>query len=119
MVAVALATPLCAEDIKITVWAGGSGGVDTCRIDAIAMAADIPEREAAIRGETLDITVAGKRAFASWDDLKQAVTPGAKAGTAPAIVVTSHLDIAAWSRAGHVVPVEDYLDLDAWPLSNV
>jgi inositol-phosphate transport system substrate-binding protein len=119
ILAATLAAPLCAEEIKITVWAAGSGDADTYRIDAIAMAADILEREAAIRGETLDITVEGKRDFAGWDEFKQAVTLGAEAGTAPAIVVTSHLDIAPWSQAGYIVPVEDYLDLDAWPLSNV
>jgi inositol-phosphate transport system substrate-binding protein len=117
--AATFAAPLSAEEIKITVWAGGSGDVDAYRIDAIAIAADILEREAAIRGETLDITVEGKRDFAGWDEFKQAVTLGAEAGTAPAIVVTSHLDIAPWSQAGYIVPVEDYLDLDAWPLNNV
>ena len=34
-------------------------------------------------------------------------------------MVTSHLDIAPWSTAGYIVPVEDYVDLDAWPLNNV
>lgn len=120
ILAATLAAPLCAEDIKITVWAL-AGDADSHRVDAIAMAmaADILEREAAVRGETLDITVDGKRDFSGWDEFKQAVTLGAEAGTAPAIVVTGHLDIAPWSQARYIVPVEDYLDLDAWPLSNV
>ena len=67
----------------------------------------------------LDITAEGKRAFAGWDDFLRTVTLGAKAGTAPAIVVTSHLDIAAWSQSRYELSVEDYLDLDAWPMSNV
>jgi inositol-phosphate transport system substrate-binding protein len=117
--AASLGAPLQAEEIKITVWAGGSGDADAYRIDAIAIAADILEREAAIRGEELSITVEGKRDFAGWDEFKQAVTLGAEAGTAPSITVTSHLDIAPWSKAGYIVPVENYLDLDAWPLSNV
>ncbi len=119
VLAAALAAPLSAEEIKITVWAGGSGDADAYRIDAFVMAADILEREAAVRGETLDIIVEGKRDFSGWDEFKQAVTLGAEAGTAPAIVVTSHLDIAPWSQAGYIVPVEDYLDLDAWPLNDV
>ncbi len=114
-----LASPLAAEDLKIAVWAGGSGEADTYRIDAITMAADILSREAAIRGEVLNITVDGKYDFGGWDDFKQAVTLSAEAGNPPNIVVTSHLDIAPWSKAGYVVPVEDYLDLDAWPLNNV
>ena len=37
-----------AEDITITVWAGGSNDSDSYRIEAIEIAADILEREAAI-----------------------------------------------------------------------
>lgn len=115
----AFAAPALAEQITITVWAGGSNDNDSYRVEAIEMAADILEREAAIRGEEIDITVDGRWDFAGWDEFKQAVTLGAEAGTAPNIVVTSHLDIAPWSQAGYIVPVEDYVDLDAWPLNNV
>ena len=83
------------------------------------MAADMLEREYAINGEELNITVEGKRDFAGWEEFKQAVTLAAEAGTAPNIVVTSHLDIAPWSKAGLIVPVEDYVDMDAWPLNNL
>jgi len=117
MAAVASQAP--AEDITITVWAGGSNDNDSYRVEAIEIAADILEREAAILGEDLNITVEGRWDFAGWDEFKQGVTLGAEAGTAPSIVVTSHLDIAPWSQAGYIVPVEDFVDLDAWPLNNV
>ncbi|MEC8574168.1 MAG: extracellular solute-binding protein [Pseudomonadota bacterium] len=113
------AVPAVAEDVTITVWAGGSNDSDAYRIDAIALAADMLEREAAIRGEDLNITVEGKRDFGGWEEFKQGVTLAAEAGTAPNIVVTSHLDIAPWSQAGYIVPVEDYLDFDAWPLNDI
>ncbi len=115
----ALTAPAFAEDYSITVWAGGSNDSDSYRIEAIEMAADILEREASIRGEELNITVEGRRDFSGWEEFKQGVTLAAEAGTAPNIVVTSHLDIAPWSNAGYIVPVEDYVDIDAWPLSNV
>jgi inositol-phosphate transport system substrate-binding protein len=114
-----LAGVASAEDINITVWAGGSNDGDSYRIEAIEIAADILEREAAILGKELNITVDGRRDFTGWDEFKQGVTLGAEAGTAPSIVVTSHLDITPWSQAGYIVAVEDYVDLDAWPLSNV
>jgi len=116
---VSIALPAMAEDITITVWAGGSNDGDSYRIEAIEMAADILSREAAVLGEELNITVEGRRDFAGWEEFKQGVTLGAEAGTAPSIVVTSHLDITPWSQAGYIVPVEDYVDLDAWPLNNV
>ncbi|MTI01960.1 MULTISPECIES: ABC transporter substrate-binding protein [Alphaproteobacteria] len=114
-----IALPALAEDVTITVWAGGSNDADAYRIDAIEIAADMLEREAAIEGRELNITVEGKRDFGGWEEFKQGVTLAAEAGTAPNIVVTSHLDIAPWSQAGYIVPAEDYLDFDAWPLNDI
>lgn len=114
-----VAMPALAEDITITVWAGGSNENDSYRLDAIEMAADILSQERAIAGEELNITVEKKLDFGGWSEFKQAVTLAAEAGTAPNIAVTSHLDIAPWSEAGYIVPVEDYVDLDSWPLNNI
>ena len=108
-----------AEEYTFRVWAGGSGPVDDYRTIAIEMAADILEREADIRGEELSITIEGRTSFDGWDGFKQAVTLAAEAGDAPEIVVTSHTDIAPWSQAGIIVPVEDYVNLDAWPLNDI
>ena len=107
-----------AEDYTITVWSGGSGPNDNYRIDAIKIAADLLEREAAVRGDELNITIEGKP-FSGWDEFKQGVTLAAEAGTAPNIVVTGHEDIAAWSQSGLIVPIEDYVDIDAWPINDI
>ncbi|WP_298818278.1 extracellular solute-binding protein [uncultured Roseibium sp.] len=119
LAATALSGAAVAKDVTITVWAGGSNDSDAYRWEAIEMAADILEREAAIEGEELNITIESKGQFGNWQEFKQAVTLAAEAGTAPNIVVTSHLDIAPWSEAGYIVPVEEYLDLDAWPLNDI
>ncbi|MGV8988833.1 MAG: extracellular solute-binding protein [Cypionkella sp.] len=107
-----------AKDITIAVWAGGTGPNDTYRLDAIEMAAGIYEREAAIRGDDIKITVQ-KTPYANWDDFKQALTLSAEAGTAPNIVVSGHEDIAPWSQSGLIVPIENYVDLEAWPLNVI
>ncbi len=107
-----------AEDVTISVWAGGSGPNDHYRIDAIKIAADILEQEAAIRGEELNITVEGKP-YDGWEEFKQGVTLSAESGDAPNIVVTGHEDIAPWAQSGLIVPIEDYLDLDAWPMNDI
>lgn len=107
-----------AKDVTISVWAGGTGPNDNYRVDAIDIAADLLEREAAIRGEELNITVE-KTSYNGWDDFKQALTLSAEAGTAPNIVVSGHEDIAPWSQSGLIVPVEDYVDLDSWPLNDI
>lgn len=107
-----------AKDVTISVWAGGSGPNDVYRLDAIEIAADLFEREAAIRGEELNITVE-KTPYNGWDDFKQALTLSAEAGTAPNIVVSGHEDIAPWSQSGLIVPIEDYVDLDSWPINDI
>jgi inositol-phosphate transport system substrate-binding protein len=114
----AAATGAVAQDVTISVWSGGTSPNDVYRVDAIDIAADILEREAAIRGETLNITVE-KTPYAGWDDFKQALTLSAEAGTAPQIIVSGHEDIAPWSQSGLIVPIEDYVDLDSWPLSDI
>jgi inositol-phosphate transport system substrate-binding protein len=107
-----------AKDVTIQVWSGGTSPNDIYRVDAIEIAADLLEREAAIRGEELNIVVE-KTPYPAWDDFKQALTLSAEAGTPPQIVVTGHEDIAPWSQSGLIVPIEDYVDLDAWPLNDI
>ena len=51
------ATAVTAKDVTISVSAGGTGPNDTYRVDAIDIAADILEREAAIRvGRVLEVS---------------------------------------------------------------
>lgn len=107
-----------AKDVTISVWSGGSGPNDNYRVDAIEIAADLLEREAAIRGEALNITVQ-KAPYSGWEEFKQALTLAAEAKKAPNIVATGHEDIGPWAQAGLIVPVEDYIDLDSWPINDI
>ncbi|OCP19202.1 MULTISPECIES: extracellular solute-binding protein [unclassified Ensifer] len=107
-----------AKDVTISVWSGGSGPNDNYRVDAIEIAADLLEREAAIRGEELNITVQ-KTPYSGWEEFKQALTLAAEAKKAPNIVATGHEDIGPWAQAGLIVPVENYIDLDGWPISDI
>ena len=105
------------KEYDISVWAI-AGPSDTYRIGAIEIAAGLLEREYAVRGEQIHINIEGKP-FTQWDEFRQGVTLAAEAGNAPNIVVASHSDIAPWAQSGLIVPVEDYLDLDAWPLNDI
>ncbi len=106
-----------AAEYTISVWAN-AGSLENYRIDAIKIAADLLEQEYAIRGEELTIIIDGKT-FTQWSEFKQAVTLAAEAGSAPNIVVSGHEDIAPWSQSGLIVPIEDYIDIDAWPISAI
>jgi len=107
-----------AKDVTITVWAGGTGPNDVYRLDVIEIAAGLLTREAAIQGKTLNIKVE-KKAYPGWDDFKQAVTLSAEAGNAPDIVATGHEDIAPWAQSGLIVPIENVIDLDSWPVNDI
>ena len=107
-----------AKDVTISVWSGGSGPNDNYRVDAIEIAAGLLEHEAAVRGEELNITVQ-KTPYSGWEEFKQALTLAAEAKKAPNIVATGHEDIGPWAQAGLIVPVEDYIDLDSWPISDI
>ncbi|USD62137.1 extracellular solute-binding protein [Vibrio sp. SCSIO 43140] len=115
---IVLAGAANAADYEISVVAGGAGPNDHYRTDAIEMAASILMQEADAAGEELNIKV-NKRSYADWDSFKQAVTLAAESGSAPDIVVTGHVDIAPWAQSGLIAPVEDYVDMDAWPLNNL
>lgn len=106
-----------AKDVTISVWAN-HGSTENYRIDAISLAATLLEQEYAVRGEELNITIDGKR-FTQWAEFKQGITLAAEAGEAPNIVVAGHEDIAPWSQSGLIVPVEDYIDIDAWPINDI
>ncbi len=112
-------TAVLAQDVTIQVWVGGGAGDENSyRLGAIEIAADIMEREAAVLGDDLNITIDGQF-FDDWSAFKQAVTLGAEAGTAPHIVVSGHEDIASWAQSGLIVPIEDYVDLDSWPINDI
>lgn len=106
-----------AAEYTIDVWTI-EGANDTYRHEAIEIAADLLEREAAVRGEELSITIDAKQ-FSGWEEYKQAITLAAESGTAPDIVTAGHEDIAAWAQSGLIVPIEDYVDVESWPINDI
>lgn len=107
-----------AAEMTIVVWSGGTGANSNYRVDAIEMAADLYQREQAILGNDISITVE-KKIYSDWEPFKQAFTLAAESKTAPNIAVTGHEDIAPWAKAGLIRPIEDFVDFDAWPLNDI
>ena len=107
-----------AAEMTIVVWAGGTGVNSNYRVDAIEIAADLYQREQAILGNDINIKVE-KKIYNDWEPFKQAFTLAAESKTAPHIAVTGHEDIAPWAKAGLIRPIEDFVDLDAWPLNDI
>ena len=113
-----IAAPAFAKDFAITIWSGGTSDPEHYRIDNIKLAAEQLQREAQAEGKELKIKIEG-RVFNDWDSFKQAFTLAAQSNTGPNIVVTGHEDIAAWSQAGLLRPVEDLVDFDSWPINDI
>jgi len=107
-----------AQEYTIGVWAGGSNENDAYRADAIEMAADILMREQSIRGQKTTIKVE-KQLYSQWEEFKQGITLAAESGKPPHIVVTGHEDIAPWANSGLIRKIEDFVDMDSWPINNI
>jgi inositol-phosphate transport system substrate-binding protein len=114
----ALAKDFAVKDFTITVWSGGTSDPEHYRVDNIKLAAEQLQREAQAEGKDLKIKV-DARVFNDWDSFKQAFTLAAQSKTGPNIVVSGHEDIAAWSQAGLLRPVEELVDMDSWPLNAI
>src|SRR5258708_3319179 len=114
----AVSVPALAKDFVITVWSGGTSDPEHYRVDNIKLAAEQLQREAQAEGKDFKIKV-DARVSNDWDSFKQAFTLAAQSKTGPNIVVSGHEDIAAWSPAGLLRPVEELVDLDSWPLNAI
>ncbi len=109
-----------AREVEILVWANADVN-ERYRIEGIVLAARILNEELKIEGR--DITVTVKRQSwsgpKSWQQMRQAFALAVEAGAGPHLIVAGHEDIAVWGNAGLIRPAEDYVDLDAWPFSDV
>ena len=109
-----------AETIEIVVWAPADRN-ERYRYEGVALAAKILNEELKIEGRSARVTVRAQ-AFSgaqTWQKLKQGFSLAVEAGRGPHIIVGGHEDIAVWGRAGIIQPIEDLVDLEQWPLSDV
>ena len=105
---------------EIVVWAPADKN-ERYRFEAVALAASVLNEELKIEGRDIKVTVSS-RSFAgsqTWQQLKQGFALAVEAGRGPHIIVGGHEDIAVWGSAGLIYPIEDYVDLEAWPFSDV
>ncbi len=118
--ALVCASAASAKTLEIVVWANADVN-ERYRTEGIALAAQILNEELKIDGRDLRIVVkqqswSGPR---SWQQLKQAFTLAAEAGRGPHLIVAGHEDIPVWGSAGLIQPIEDIVDLSAWPFNDV
>lgn len=116
-----LAAPTAqAKDMEIVVWAPADQN-ERYRFEAVQLAANVLNEELKIEGRDIKVTVSS-RSYAgasSWAQLKQGFSLAVEAGQGPHIIVGGHEDIPVWGSAGLILPLEDSVDLEAWPFSDV
>ena len=109
-----------AKVIEISVWANADIN-ERYRTENIALAALILNEELKIEGRYTHVKVKQQSwsGSAAWQKLKQAFALAIESGKGPHIVVAGHEDIAVWGKAGLIQPIEELVDLEAYPFSDV
>lgn len=119
--AVMFAIPMAqAKDLDIVVWANADKN-ERYRFEAVKLAANVLNEELKIEGRDIKVSVSAQSYVGSqaWAQLKQGFSLAVEAGKGPHIIVGGHEDIPVWGSAGLILPIEDHVDLEAWPFSDV
>ena len=110
-----------AQEIEIEVWAPADEN-ERYRFVAISLAANVLNEELKLEGSDTRVVVKKGTSFSGsqgWAQLKQGFSLAVEAGKGPHIIVGGHEDIPVWGSAGLIYPIEDYIDLEAWPFSDL
>ena len=108
------------RQVEILVWANADHN-ERYRTEGIALAAIILNEELKVQGRDVRVSIrqqtwSGRH---SWGKLKQAFALAVESGGGPHLIVAGHEDIAVWGKAGLIQPIEELVDLDAYPLNDV
>ena len=101
------------EIVKITAWTIGPDAPSFYRRDNLIAVAETLnqelEREGSNQRVQVEATFESGTGGSMWPDFKQKFTLAAEAKQAPDIILAGHEDLAPWSAAGYVIPLDDYI----------
>ncbi|MFQ5546617.1 MAG: ABC transporter substrate-binding protein [Acidiferrobacterales bacterium] len=120
LVALSAANAGKTKEVEITVWAIADVN-ERYRTEGIALAARILNEELKIEGRDTRVTIKQQSwsGSGSWEKLKQAFALAIESGKGPHIIVAGHEDISVWGKAGLIQPIEELVDLQAYPFNDV
>ena len=96
--------------VKLTAWTIGPDAPSFYRRDNLIAAADGLNQALEKEGSPQRVQVeATFESGGTWDAFKQKFTLAAEAKQGPDIILSGHEDLAAWSTAGYVVGLDDWL----------
>jgi inositol-phosphate transport system substrate-binding protein len=98
------------EVVKITAWTIGPDAPSFYRRDNLISAAETLNRKLEQEGSNKRVQVeATFESGGQWSDFKQKFVLAAEARQAPDIILGGHEDLAPWSAAGYVIPLDDLI----------
>ncbi len=97
------------EVIKLTAWTIGPDEPSFYRRDNLIDAAKRLNQDLEALGSNVRVELEATFDTGDWGDYKQKFILAAQAGNAPDIILSSHLDVAPWSEAGYIIPLDDYI----------
>lgn len=103
----AVVPPAKGDKTAISVWAQASN-VETTRAQNIEAAA-----------QTLGFKAEAIADPTGWGDYKKKFLLAADSGQAPDIILSGHEDIAPWSQAGYIIPLDEMIDANQDTYKNI
>lgn len=85
------------------------GPTERYRFDNLKDAAERLNQELEKEGARVRVRLEGQHVDRPWDQYKQQFILAAEAGKAPDIILSGHEDVAPWSAAGYIVPLDRYV----------
>lgn len=95
--------------IKLTAWTIGPDEASYYRRDNLIDAAKRLNQDLEALGSNVRVELEATFDTGDWGDYKQKFILAAQAGNAPDIILSGHEDVAPWSEAGYIIPLDDYI----------
>ena len=93
------------DTVTLEVWTIGKPQEEH-RLENIKEAAKQLNEQLEAEGEATRIVIEGKHEDVDWNDYKQQFTLAVESNKAPDIILSGHEDVAPWSQAGYIVPLD-------------
>jgi inositol-phosphate transport system substrate-binding protein len=95
--------------VKLVAWTIGPDEPSYYRRDNLLTAVERLNADFALAGAPLKIELEATFDTGKWGDYKSKFMMAAEAKEAPDIILSGHEDVAAWSDAGFIIPLDDYI----------
>lgn len=106
-----LAAPAIAQDtITLEAWTVGPDDPSEPRADNLERAVEALNSTLEEEGADYRVEIETDFDTSDWDSYRRRVLLSFESGDAPDIVSSAHIDVAPWSDAGFIAPLDSYID---------